>query len=57
MKPLSGLDATFLYAETERTPMNVLATLVVDGPVDDAALINDRRTKSIVTHQIRRGTQ
>ncbi|MDJ0787435.1 MAG: wax ester/triacylglycerol synthase family O-acyltransferase [Myxococcota bacterium] len=39
MKPLSGLDATFLYAETERTPMNVLATLVVEGPVDDESLI------------------
>ena len=31
MKPLSGLDALFLYAETASTPMNVIATVVVDG--------------------------
>lgn len=39
MKPLSGLDATFLYAETPTTPMNVIATLVVDGRVESEALI------------------
>ena len=39
MKPLSGLDATFLYAETPRTPMNVIATLVVEGALDFAAVV------------------
>ena len=30
MKPLSGLDALFVYAETPTTPMNVIATIVID---------------------------
>ncbi len=30
MKPLSGLDAAFLYGETAHAPMNVIATVVVD---------------------------
>jgi len=33
MKPLSGLDAAFLYAETPTTPMNVMVTVILDGPV------------------------
>lgn len=33
MEPLSGLDATFLYAETPTTPMNVIATVVIEGRV------------------------
>jgi WS/DGAT/MGAT family acyltransferase len=33
MEPLSGLDATFLYAETPTTPMNVIATVVIEGCV------------------------
>lgn len=34
MKQLSGLDAAFVYAETPTTPMNVVATVVIDrgGP-------------------------
>lgn len=39
IKPLSGLDATFLYAETPTTPMHVIATVIVEGPIDFAALI------------------
>ncbi len=39
MKPLSGLDAAFLYAETPTTPMNVVATLVVEGRLDFAAVV------------------
>lgn len=39
IKPLSGLDATFLYAETPNTPMNVIGTVIVEGEVDHAALI------------------
>lgn len=30
MKPLSGLDASFLYLETPHSPMNVVGTLVLD---------------------------
>ena len=31
MKPLSGLDAVFLYAETPHNPMSVIATVIVEG--------------------------
>ena len=31
MTRLSGLDAAFLYLETERTPMNMIGTVVVDA--------------------------
>lgn len=34
MKPLSGLDAVFLDVETPNAPMNVLVTVVLDGPVE-----------------------
>jgi len=30
VKQLSGLDAAFIYAETQTTPMNVVATVVID---------------------------
>ncbi len=30
MRPLSGLDAAFLYMETPNTPMNVVGTIVLD---------------------------
>jgi diacylglycerol O-acyltransferase len=30
VKQLSGLDAAFIYAETQTTPMNVVATVVLD---------------------------
>ena len=39
MKPLSGLDAVFLYAETPNTPMNVIVTLVVEGRIDFDAVV------------------
>ena len=32
MKPLSGLDAAFLYLETPSAPMNVVGTLVLEPP-------------------------
>ncbi len=38
MRPLAGLDAAFLYAETRSAPMNVIATLVVAGRIDCEAL-------------------
>jgi WS/DGAT/MGAT family acyltransferase len=40
MKRLSGLDAAFLYAETPTSPMNVIATVVVEGAVDFEALVS-----------------
>ncbi|MGH0034931.1 MAG: WS/DGAT/MGAT family O-acyltransferase [Myxococcota bacterium] len=40
MKCLSGLDATFLYAETATTPMNVVATIVVEGRLEFDALLS-----------------
>lgn len=45
MKPLSGLDATFLYAETPSTPMNVIATVVVEGRIDREALVERIRER------------
>lgn len=33
MKRLSGLDAAFLYAETAQSPMNVVATVIVEGRI------------------------
>jgi len=39
IRPLSGMDSVFLSAETPTTPMNVIATVVVEGPVDFEALV------------------
>jgi len=39
IEPLSGLDAVFLDAETSSTPMNVIATILVDGSVEFEAIV------------------
>nr|MDJ0841285.1 wax ester/triacylglycerol synthase family O-acyltransferase [Acidobacteriota bacterium] len=38
MKPLSGLDAAFLYLESERAPMHVGGVCIVDGQTPDGPL-------------------
>jgi len=32
--PISGMDATFLYAETERSPMHVGSVAVIEGSLE-----------------------
>ena len=32
--PISGMDATFLYAETERSPMHVGSVAVIEGTLE-----------------------
>jgi WS/DGAT/MGAT family acyltransferase len=51
VKQLSGLDAAFIYAETQTTPMNVVATVVIDRGEPPEALryeqIVERLTKRL----------
>jgi len=49
IKPLSGMDSTFLYAESPTSPMHIGAVAVIEGSLDFESF---KKTIASRIHQI-----